>query len=204
MTVSTTKKSRVLGLLAAGLLSATALTTASLLAPTLPVYAETQPIVATSTQGYADLVEKVMPAVISVEVKFANVANNESGDMDDDDDNNNEHNNMPNLPEDSPFRDFFKQFPQFKNGSAHPNQQQKPHGGMGQGSGFIISADGYAVTNNHVVQNADEVTVKMNDGKEYKAKVIGTDPKTDLALIKIESRQALPVREVRDQGAARR
>ena len=81
MSVSTTKKSRVLGLLAAGLLSATALTTASLLAPSLPVYAETQPVVATSTQGYADLVEKVMPAVISVEVKFANVANNEQGEM---------------------------------------------------------------------------------------------------------------------------
>ena len=71
MTVSTTKKSRVLGLLAAGLLSATALTTASLFAPTLPVYAETQPVIATSNQGYADLVDKVMPAVISVEVKFA-------------------------------------------------------------------------------------------------------------------------------------
>jgi len=187
MSVSTTKKSRVLGLLAAGLLSATALTTASLLAPTLPVYAETQPIVATSNQGYADLVEKVMPAVISVEVKFANVANNEQGGMDDDNDD--EHNNMPNLPEDSPFRDFFKQFPQFKNGMPNnmPNKQQRPHNAMGQGSGFIISADGYAVTNNHVVQNADEVSVKMNDGTEHKAKVIGTDPKTDLALIKIDS-----------------
>lgn len=188
MTVSTTKKSRVLGLLAAGLLSATALTTASLLAPTLPVYAETQPVVATSTQGYADLVEKVMPAVISVEVKFANVANNEQAGMDDDNDND-QNNNMPNLPEDSPFRDFFKQFPQFKNGMPNnmPNQEQKPRGGMAQGSGFIITADGYAVTNNHVVQDADEVSVKMNDGIEHKAKVIGTDPKTDLALIKIDS-----------------
>jgi serine protease Do len=183
MTVSTTKKSRVLGLLAAGLLSATALTTASLFAPTLPVYAETQPVIATSNQGYADLVDKVMPAVISVEVKFANVANNDQGDMDDDD-GDDQQRGMPNLPEDSPFRDFFKQFPQFKNGM--PNQEQRPRGGMGQGSGFIITADGYAVTNNHVVQDADEVMVKMNDGEEYKAKVIGTDPKTDLALIKID------------------
>ena len=193
MTVSTTKKSRILGLLAAGLLSATALTTASLLGPTLPVYAETQPIVATSTQGYADLVEKVMPAVISVEVKFANVANNEQGEMDDDDDNG-QQNNMPNLPEDSPFRDFFKQFPQFRNGMPNkgmPDQEQKPRGGMAQGSGFIITADGYAVTNNHVVQDADEVTVKMTDGVEYKAKVIGTDPKTDLALIKIDAGKSL-------------
>ena len=58
---------------------------------------------------------------------------------------------------------------------------------MGQGSGFIISADGYAVTNNHVVKDANEVTVTMNDGTELKAEVIGTDPKTDLALIKIDS-----------------
>ena len=181
MSLTTTKKSRILGIVAAGLLSATALTTASLLSPTLPVYAETQPIVATSTQGYADLVDRIMPSVISVEVKFANVADN-SGEMDDDDD---DSQAMPNLPEDSPFRDFFKQFPQFKNGM--PNQQQKPRGGMGQGSGFIITADGYAVTNNHVVQDADEVSVKLNDGEEYKAKVIGTDPKTDLALIKIDS-----------------
>ena len=184
MTVSTTKKSRVLGLLAAGLLSATALTTASLLAPTLPVYAETQPVVATSNQGYADLVEKVMPAVISVEVKFANVAD-DSGNMDDDDDN--------NTTNTTTCRTCRKTAPSAislsssrSSRTAVPNQQQKPHA-MGQGSGFIISADGYAVTNNHVVQNADEVTVKMNGGEEYKAKVIGTDPKTDLALIKIES-----------------
>ena len=59
----------------------------------------------------------------------------------------------------------------------------------------MISADGYAVTNNHVVQDADEVTVKIQGGTELKAEVIGTDPKTDLALIKIKS-DSLPVREV--------
>jgi len=190
MSVSTTKKSRILGLVAAGLLSATALTTASLLAPTLPVYAETQPVIATSSQGYADLVEKVMPAVISVEVKFANVANNSGGMNGDDDDDSGQNFNMPNLPENSPFWDFFNQLPQFKNGMPNQQQQQKPRNAMGQGSGFIISADGYAVTNNHVVQDADEVMVKMNDGNEYKAKVIGTDPKTDLALIKIDSNKS--------------
>jgi serine protease Do len=62
---------------------------------------------------------------------------------------------------------------------------------MAQGSGFIISADGYAVTNNHVVQNADEVSVRLKDGTELKAEVIGTDPKTDLALIKIKSDKPL-------------
>ena len=65
--------------------------------------------------------------------------------------------------------------------------EPRQRGGMAQGSGFIISADGYAVTNNHVVKDADQVSVTMKDGTEYKAEVIGTDPKTDLALIKIQS-----------------
>lgn len=56
----------------------------------------------------------------------------------------------------------------------------------GQGSGFFISADGYAVTNNHVVDGADKVEVTTDEGKTYTAKVIGTDPRTDVALIKVE------------------
>ena len=59
---------------------------------------------------------------------------------------------------------------------------------VGQGSGFIISADGYVVTNNHVVDGTSEVDVTTNDGKEYTAKVIGTDPRTDVALLKIEGK----------------
>ena len=88
---------------------------------------------------------------------------------------------MPNLPQDSPFRDFFNQFPQF-----HAPQQQQ-HRGIAEGSGFIISPDGYAVTNNHVVQNADKVTVTTSEGEEYTAEVLGTDAKTDLALLKIKA-----------------
>jgi len=63
---------------------------------------------------------------------------------------------------------------------------------MGQGSGFFISADGYAVTNNHVVEKAESVEVTTDDGKTYTAKVIGTDPKTDVALIKVEGRSDFP------------
>ena len=63
---------------------------------------------------------------------------------------------------------------------------------MGQGSGFFISADGYAVTNNHVVDKAESVEVTTDDGKSYTAKVIGTDPKTDIALIKVEGRSDFP------------
>ncbi|MFN4142281.1 Do family serine endopeptidase [Aestuariivirga sp.] len=176
---------RALGFFAAGLMAATAMVTAATVLPSTPATAqnnlEAQAI--DPTKGFGDLVDRVMPAVISVQVKFANVAaSGEEGER-----------AMPGLPE-GPWGEFFKQFPQFRNGMpGAPGQDmpgmpdQRPRGGMAQGSGFIISADGYAVTNNHVVQGAEEVTVAMNDGAEYQADVIGTDPKTDLALIKIKS-----------------
>ena len=167
--------SRMLNLVAAGLLMATALTTTTLVAPIASVQAQASAATDPS-RGVADLVDAVMPAVVSVQVKFANVAD-KSGDGEQ---------VSPNTPDNSPSDDFFKQFPQFRNGQP-PEAPQGHGGGMAQGSAFIISADGYAVTNNHVVQDADEVSVKMKDGTEYQATVIGTDPKTDLALIKIKS-----------------
>jgi serine protease Do len=120
--------------------------------------------------GFADIVEKVKPAVISVRVKIDRQSEpNVSGGDDD----------LP-FPPGSPFERFFKRF-------GAPNS---PRGGhevvTGQGSGFFISRDGYAVTNNHVVQSADNVQVTADDGKTYTAKVIGTDPRTDLALIKVD------------------
>jgi serine protease Do len=172
-TFLTTRKT-LMGLLAAGLLTATALTTSMVVSPPLEVRAEQQlPI--DPTKGFADLVDRVMPAVVSVQVKFADVAATvEGGD---------------NSPDQIPpeLKNFFDQFPQFRNRMPPGMDQQHPHGGEALGSGFIISADGYAVTNNHVVQGADEVTVKVQGGDELKATVIGTDPKTDLALIKIKS-----------------
>jgi serine protease Do len=177
MSSSTTRKApKVLGLLAAGLLGATAMVAVTTVVPVTPATAQNQ-IEAQAidpTKGFADLVERVMPAVVSVQVKFAN-ASAEGESM---------QRMIPGLPE-GPWGEFFKQFPQFRDGA--PGERQRPEGGMGQGSGFIISADGYAVTNNHVVKDANEVTVTMNDGTELKAEVIGTDPKTDLALIKIDS-----------------
>ena len=74
----------------------------------------------------------------------------------------------------------------------------------GVGSGFFISGDGYAVTNYHVVDHATNVQVTTDDGKIYKAKVVGTDPKTDVALIKVEGKQELPVREIRRPFSAHR
>jgi serine protease Do len=117
--------------------------------------------------GFADIVEKVKPAVISVRVKIDRQG--EPSVSDDD---------LP-FPPGSPFERFFKRF-------GAPNSQRGHEVVTGQGSGFFITRDGYAVTNNHVVQNADNVQVTADDSKTYTAKVIGTDPRTDLALIKVD------------------
>ena len=121
--------------------------------------------------GFADIVEKVKPAVISVRVKIERSAD-ESQNGDDD---------LP-FPPGSPFEKFFRKF-------GMPNGPNSPSGKeviTGQGSGFFITNDGYAVTNNHVVQNAENVQVTTDDGKTFTAKVIGTDTRTDLALIKVD------------------
>ena len=99
----------------------------------------------------------------------------------------------------SPFNDellrrFFGQPPQQKRS---PHQTPK-HNAAGQGSGFIVSADGYIMTNNHVVADADKVTVQLLDGSEYEAKIIGTDPPTDVALIKIDVDEKLPALKLGD------
>jgi serine protease Do len=122
-----------------------------------------------SQYSFADVVEKVRPAVVSVRVKA------EVRTVDDDD-------LPPNV--DRFFRRFF---------GDQPNMPRRPDRRVrGQGSGFIISADGYVVTNNHVIGSASEVEVLMDDGKIVAAKVVGRDPRTDLALLKIEGRTDLP------------
>ena len=117
--------------------------------------------------GFADIVEKVRPAVISVRVKIDRPSNSNLSDDD-----------LP-FPPGSPFEHFFKRF-------GMPNTPSGHEVITGQGSGFFISRDGFAVTNNHVVHNAEKVQVTTDDGKSYTAKVIGTDLRTDLALIKVE------------------
>jgi len=90
--------------------------------------------------------------------------------------------NLPNIPEDSPFHDFFKKyFDGLPKGHA-PSPER-----ASMGSGFIISNDGYIITNNHVVQNAKKIIVKLNDRREYTAELIGTDKKSDIAVLKIEA-----------------
>jgi serine protease Do len=136
-----------------------------------------------SRQGpasFADLVAKVKPAVISVRVDMDQTVGM-SGSNDDD------AQAQPPFMQGSPFDRFFHQFDQLA-----PGQRQQHRKVTGVGSGFFISADGYAVTNNHVVDHATSVQVTTDDGTKYEAKVIGTDPKTDIALIKVEGKRDFP------------
>jgi serine protease Do len=128
--------------------------------------------------GFADLITKVKPAVISVRVKVDQSADEDSP--------NTSGQELQPFMQGSPFEKFFRQFGE--NGPRGFEQHGTRQMITGVGSGFFISADGYAVTNNHVVDHAKSVEVTTDDGKTYTAKVIGTDPKTDLALIKVDGR----------------
>lgn len=90
------------------------------------------------------------------------------------------------VPDGSPFEDFFREF-QDRN-----NREGRPRRSSALGSGFVISADGYVVTNNHVIDGADEILVEFFNGDELEAKVVGTDPNTDIALLKVETEDPLP------------
>jgi len=132
--------------------------------------------------GFADIVAKVKPAVISVRVKVSGSA--EPAMLQD---NRDEERQIPVQPG-SPLDKFFQQFGQ----EFGPQAPQRHDTITGEGSGFFISADGYAVTNNHVVDHAKSVQVTADDGTVYPAKVVGTDPKTDLALIKVDGNKDFP------------
>src|SRR5690348_3226671 len=137
--------------------------------------------------GFADIVERVKPSVISVKVNInEKVAKDESGNNDD----------SPFQPG-SPMERFFRRFGG-PDGFPGPRGMPRGRAVTGQGSGFFISSDGYAVTNNHVVDGADKVEVTTDDGRIFKAKVIGTDARTDLALIKVEGGSNFPFAKLSD------
>lgn len=114
--------------------------------------------------SFADLVERVAPAVVNI-----STAKEVAG----------EGLPVPQFPPGSPFEEFFKEF-------FDRERQKRPRRSMSLGSGFIVDPEGYVVTNNHVIADADEITVILSDDSEYRAEVVGHDPKTDLALLKIE------------------
>ncbi len=104
----------------------------------------------------------------------------------------------PMLPEGLPFQDFFREF--FEDG---PPDMPRERRSNALGSGFIISADGYIVTNNHVVETADQVQVELFSGEEIDARVVGRDPRTDIALLKVDREGVLPFVSFGDSGTAR-
>jgi serine protease Do len=130
--------------------------------------------------SFADIAQKVTPAVVSISVKGdSEVAENDLNIP-----------GLPDLPEDSPLYDFFKQF-----GQGQPNDKGRPahpHLTMAQGSGFFISPDGYLVTNNHVVEDANDISVTLENGDKYPATLIGADARTDVALLKVKASKQFP------------
>jgi serine protease Do len=155
------------------------------------------PISANSDQRYqgpmnfSELVERVKPAVVNISttgtMKLAKSMDHAF--------------KLPNLPEGSPFGDMFQHFFESTPGQSHGGDRQVEQ--RAAGSGFIISATGYMVTSNHVIEHADEIEVILDDGTRYPAKLKGRDPKTDLALLKVEADKALPFVELGDSDGAK-
>jgi serine protease Do len=138
---------------------------------------------------FTSLVDRVGVSVVNISVVHGKGRPSQAGEEEDDEE------------EGNPLREFQKRFGGGPNGPGGRPQQQRPS--QGQGSGFIISNDGYIVTNAHVVDGATEVTVKLTDRREFTAKVIGADKRTDVALIKIDAKN-LPAIEFSSKTAVRR
>ncbi|TMV12854.1 DegQ family serine endoprotease [Arenibacterium halophilum] len=103
------------------------------------------------------------------------------------------------VPEGSPFEDFFREFQDRNNNNG---EGRRPRKSSALGSGFVISEDGFVVTNNHVIDGADEITIEFFSGKELPAEVVGTDPNTDIALLKVETDSPLPFVQFGDSDQA--
>ena len=132
------------------------------------------PLQSAELPDFRDIVKASSPAVVKIVVEHSSSRSGQSPyDTDE-------------IPE------YLRRF--FEERGAPPQQRQR----MGMGSGFIISSDGYVVTNNHVVENADSVLVRMSDRREFDAEVVGTDPRSDLALLRIEGAD-LPVLSLDDE-----
>jgi serine protease Do len=128
---------------------------------------------------FTELVEKQGPAVVNISTTQTSSRNALSQ-------------QLPQLDENDPLYEFFRRFMPNQPGPGQPNPGPREFQAQSLGSGFIISADGYILTNAHVIDSAEEVTVRLTDKREFKAKVIGADRRTDVALIKIEA-GALPI-----------
>jgi serine protease Do len=143
---------------------------------------------------FADIVEKVKPAVVSIHVTNGgdrlarrmprqgapNTPNAPTP----------PNRGLPDLPDDHPLNEFFRNLPrEFGNRGGTPNAPT-PRPSLAQGSGFVISADGYVVTNNHVIDGASKISVSFDRDNKFDAELVGTDPRTDIALLKIKAEKA--------------
>ncbi len=134
--------------------------------------------------SFSALVEKLSPSVVNITTS-STVPNRQELN--------------PQLPPGSPFEDLFRDFmDREQNGS--PRRQRR---GTALGSGFIISADGYVVTNNHVIENSDQIEIEFFDGRLMEATVVGTDPKTDIALLKVKAKDKLKFVRFGDSNEAK-
>lgn len=137
-------------------------------------------------ESFADLAERLLPAVVNI----ATTQTVDSSRMPD----------MPQFPPGSPFEEFFKDFFERNQGQ----RPSRPRSAQSLGSGFIIDPAGIVVTNNHVIADADEIKVRLQDDTEYEATLIGKDPKTDVAVLSINpGNRELPYVEFGDSGALR-
>jgi serine protease Do len=154
-----------------------------------PFWAETQPpqVPVVQVPNFADLAEHLKPSVVNMSTTQVVKGQRRT---------------MPRMPFPNPFgeRDPFEEFFERFFGGENPQREFRRRS---LGSGFIINREGYIVTNNHVVENASDIKVSLSDKEEYDAKVIGRDPKTDVALIKIEAKKDLPAVALGDSGKLR-
>ena len=166
----------------AGLLAAGALAMFAAL-PVAPASAQLSSSGARAPQTFADIVERVRPAVVSIQVSSGGtnvVSNNQrrsptprgGG-----------RTPFPDLSPDHPLNEFFRNLPRGGQGGPAPRERRR----RAQGSGFVISEDGYVVTNNHVIRGGNRITVIFDKKTKYEAELVGADPRTDLALLKIKS-----------------
>ena len=174
-------------LMAAGLFALITGSIALLSAPGAVVAEVPQPLdKPAGPPGFAEVVERVTPAVVNVTVEQD--ARRQLSIP---------HGQMPD--EGSPLYEFFKRFGGLEQMPMPGPMPQR----QGEGSGFIVDAEGYIVTNNHVVEGASSIEVTLDNGEQYQARIIGRDPKTDLALVKIDTDTPLPYVELGDSSSAR-
>lgn len=139
---------------------------------------------------FADLVDKVKPSVASIHVTAGGPRAQAKG--------GGRGGQFPDLPDDHPLNEFFKNLPKEFRGQPNPS----PRPALAQGSGFVISADGYVVTNNHVIDGANRIQVSFDDQVKYDAELVGTDSRTDIALLKIkDANKTFPFVKFTDKAA---